>query len=52
MRGVTQNGKQLTFEMVMSLLLCHGSPPSNEGPAGLLSLPVLDSNTDISNMDV
>lgn len=52
MRGVTQNGKQLMFELVMSLLLCDAPPPSEKGLAWLLSLPVLDSDTDISNMDV
>lgn len=52
MRGVTQNGKQLMFELIMSLIICDAPPPANPGLAWLLSLPVLESDADISNMRV
>lgn len=50
MRGVTQNGKQLMFELVMSLLLCEMPPCPNQGLRWILSLPVLEWSRDISNL--
>lgn len=50
MRGVTQNGKQLMFEIVMSLLLCDMPEPEENGLKWILSLPVLDWKRDVSEL--
>lgn len=52
MRGVTQNGYQLMFELVMSFLLCEMPDPEDENLDWILSLPVLDWRRDVSNLRV
>lgn len=52
MRGVKQNGKQLIFELVMSMLLCERQSDENEGLQWLLSMPVLEWSRDVSNVNV
>ncbi|KAI0563214.1 hypothetical protein FGB62_44g024 [Gracilaria domingensis] len=52
MRGVNQNGKQLMFELVMSLILCEMPPPENAGMQWLLTLPVLQWSKDIEDVKV
>lgn len=52
MRGVTQNGKQLMFELVMSLVLCEMPDPDDENLSWVLSLPVLEWKRDVSNLKV
>lgn len=52
MRGVTQNGKQLMFELVMSLLLCDLPTETDPDLHWIMSLPVLDWKRDVSNMRV
>lgn len=52
MRGVTQNGKQLMFELVMSLLLCEMPLVTDQSLQHILMLPTLEWNRDISNMRV
>lgn len=52
MRGVTQNGKQLMFELVMSLILCEMPNPDDPDLSWMLSLPVLDWRRDVSNLRV
>ncbi|CAN8066542.1 unnamed protein product [Agarophyton chilense] len=52
MRGVTQNGKQLMFELVMSLILCEMPEPEDTGVQWLLSLPILEWRKDVANIKV
>lgn len=52
MRGVSQNGKQLMFELVMSLLFCEMRTPEDPDLGWVLSLPVLDWKRDVSNLRV
>lgn len=52
MRGVTQNGKQLMFELVMSLILCEMPRPVDDGLNWILSLPVLEWRRDVANLKV
>lgn len=52
MRGVTQTGKQLMFELVMSLLLCEMPEEDDRDLRWILSLPVLEWRRDVSNMRV
>lgn len=52
MRGVTQNGKQLMFELVMSLVLCEMPDPEDDNLSWILSLPVLQWKRDVSNLRV
>lgn len=52
MRGVTQNGKQLMFELVMSLVMCEIPDPEDKNMQWILSLPVLDWKRDVSNLRV
>lgn len=52
MRGVTQNGKQLMFEIVMSLLICDMPEAENPELQHILALPTLEWSRDISDMRV
>lgn len=52
MRGVTQNGKQLMFELVMSLILCEMPQEEDDNLNTILSLPVLEWKRDVSNLRV
>ena len=52
MRGVTQNGKQLMFELVMSLVLCEMPRPDDDALADILMLPVLKWVRDVADLNV
>lgn len=52
MRGVSQNGKQLMFELVMSLLLCEIPPIKPDSLSWILSFPVLDWTANISDIRI
>lgn len=52
MRGVTQNGKQLMFEIVMSLVLCDMPHPDDANIRFILSLPVRVWERQISSLRV
>ena len=52
MRGVTQNGKQLIFEIVMSLVLCEMPKPEDATQADILMLPVLKWVRDVADLNV
>lgn len=52
MRGVTQNGKQLMFELVMSLILCEMPRVENDSLRSILNLQVLHWRSDVTNRKV
>lgn len=52
MRGVSQNGKQLMFELVMSLILCEMPSLSDESLRDILMLPILKWDRHLTDMQV